>query len=133
MKKDNKKQTAKSKREAKKVATLQSLETLAEQDTKSLVIGMDLGDRTSAYCIRTLGQEIILEGAVATKMEAILEAFQNLRRQRVVIETGTHSRWIAQLLELMGHEVIVGNARKLKLISETQRVPEPRASSRPSF
>jgi len=111
MKNDNKKETAKSKREAKKVASLQSLEGLAERDAKSLVMGMDLGDRKSAYCIRTLGQEIILEGTVATKADAILDAFKNLRRQRVVIGTGTHSRWISQLLELMGHEVIVGNTR----------------------
>ena len=121
MKKDNKKETAKSKREAKKVASLQSLAGLAERDAKSLVIGIDVGDRTSAYCIRTLGQEVVLEGAVATKAEAIVEAFQGLRRQRVVIETGTHSRWIAQLLDLLGHEVIVGNARKLKLISENNQ------------
>jgi transposase len=121
MKKDNKKETAKSKREAKKVADLQSLDGLKQRDAKSLVIGMDLGDRSSAYCIRTLGQEIVLEGTVATKADAIMTAFQGLRRQRVVIETGTHSRWIAQLLELLGHEVIVGNARKLKLISENNR------------
>jgi transposase len=118
MKKDNKNETVKSKREAKKVASLLSLDGLGERDAISLVIGMDLGDRTSAYCVRTLGQEIIVEGTVATKAEAILDAFKNLRRQRVVIETGTHSRWIAQLLKLMGHEVIVANARKLKLISE---------------
>ena len=120
MKKDNK-ETSKSKREAKKVASLQTLQGLTARDAKSLVIGMDLGDRTSAYCVRTLGQEIVLEGAVATKAEALVEAFRDLRRQRVVIETGTHSRWIAQLLELMGHEVIVGNARKLKLISENNQ------------
>jgi transposase len=121
MKKDSNKQTAKSKREAKKVASLQSFEGLAERDAKSLVIGIDLGDRTSAYCIRTVGQEIILEGTVATKADAIVKAFQGLRRQRVVIETGTHSRWIAQLLELLGQEVIVGNARKMKLISENHQ------------
>jgi hypothetical protein len=85
MKKDSKKQTAKSKRETKKVTDMQSLERLAERDAKSLVIGVDVGDRTSAYCIRTLGQEIVLEGAVATSAEAILAAFQGLKRQRVVI------------------------------------------------
>jgi transposase len=121
MKKDNKKQTAKTKRESEKVARLLSLEGLAERDAKSLVIGMDLGDRSSTYCVRTLGQEILIEGTVATKAEAVVDAFKSLRRQRVVMETGTHSRWMAQLLDLMGHEVIVGNARKLKLISENNQ------------
>lgn len=121
MKKDSKKETAKSRREAKKVARLQSLEGLADREAKSLVIGMDVGDRTSAYCVRTQGQEVVVEGTVETKAEAILAAFQDLKRQRVVIETGTHSRWMAQLLELLGHEVIVGNARKLKMISENNQ------------
>jgi transposase len=39
----------------------------------------------------------------------------------VVIETGTHSRWIAELAGLCGHEVIVADARKLKLISENNQ------------
>ena len=102
MKKDSKKETAKSKREGKKVASLESVERLAERDAMSLVIGIDVGDRASAYCVRTLGQEIIFEGSVATKADAILETFKSLRRQRVVMETGTHSRWMARLLELMG-------------------------------
>lgn len=121
MKKDSKKQTAKNKREGQRAVEQRSLEALWERDTKSLVIGLDLGDLTSAYCIRTMGQEIVLEGVIATKAEAILAAFEGFKRQLVVIETGTHSRWIAQLLELLGQEVIVGNARKLKMISENNQ------------
>ncbi len=122
MKKNNKKETLKSKRETKKVAELEAGEApLVEREANTLVIGIDLGDRTSAYCVRTLGQHIVKEATVATTAPAILEAFQGLRRQRIAIETGTHSRWVAQLLELMGHEVIVANARKLKLISENNQ------------
>src|SRR5437660_12749085 len=114
MKKNSKNETMKSKRETKKVAELEaSWMSLNEREANTLVIGIDLGDRTSAYCVRTLGQQIVKEATVATTATAMLEAFQGLR-QRVVIETGTHSRWVAQLLELMGHEVIVANARKLK-------------------
>src|SRR5204863_9596946 len=120
MKKHTKNETTKSKRETKKVAELESA-GVAEREANTLVIGIDLGDRTSAYCIPTLGQQIVKEGTVATTATAILEEFQGLRRQRVVIETGTHSRWVAQLLDLMGHEVIVANARKLKLISENNQ------------
>ena len=61
------------------------------------------------------------EGVVATKAEAIVEAFQGCGGNVMVMETGTHSRWVAQLLQLMGHEVIVANARKLKLISENNQ------------
>jgi transposase len=34
----------------------------------------------------------------------------------VVLETGTHARWVAELLESLGHEVIVANAREVRLI-----------------
>ena len=122
MKKDSKKDTSKSKRETKKVAELEQLQAgLAEREANTLVIGIDLGDRTSTYCVRALGQQIVTEGTVATTAVAMLETFRPLLRQRVVIETGTHSRWVAQLLERMGHEVIVANARKLKLISENNQ------------
>ena len=122
MKKNSKKETRKSKRETKNVAELQAVQAgLAAREAQTLVIGIDLGDRTSAYCVRTMDQQQVMEGAVATTARAMLEAFQPLRRQRMVMETGTHSRWVAQLLEMMGHEVIVANARKLKLISENNQ------------
>jgi len=92
MKKGSKKATSKSKRETKKVAELQQVQVgLAEREANTLVIGIDLGDRTSTYCVRTLGQEVVLEGSVATTAVAMFEAFRPLRRQRMVIETGTHS------------------------------------------
>jgi transposase len=42
-------------------------------------------------------------------------------RARVAIEVGTHSRWVAQLLETLGHEVIVANPRQMKLITQSRR------------
>ncbi len=35
---------------------------------------------------------------------------------RIAIETGTHSPWVSRLLEECGHEVLVANARKVRLI-----------------
>jgi len=94
---------------------------LNEREAASLVIGIDVGDRASTYCVRGMDQQVALEGVVTTKPAAVVEAFGSLRRQRMVLETGTHSPWMARLLEVMGHEVIVGNARKLKLISENNQ------------
>src|SRR6266487_6084865 len=120
MKKHTKNETRKCQRETKKVAELETA-GWSEREANTLVIGIDLGDRSSSYCVRTLGQQIVREATVATTATAILKEFQGLRRQRIVIETGTHSRWVAHLLEMMGHEVIVANARKLKLISENNQ------------
>jgi len=40
---------------------------------------------------------------------------------RIAIETGTHSPWVSRLLEGCGHEVLVANARKLRLIYSNKR------------
>ena len=40
---------------------------------------------------------------------------------RVVMEAGTHSPWVSRLLEGLGHRVIVANARKVRLIYESDR------------
>ena len=35
---------------------------------------------------------------------------------RIAIETGTHSPWVSRLLEGCGHEVLVANSRKVRLV-----------------
>ena len=40
---------------------------------------------------------------------------------RIAIETGTHSPWASRVLEECGHEVLVANARKLRLIYANKR------------
>ena len=125
MKKSSKNREQKAQREAKAVQQHQTalrLSALSEREPNSLVMGIDLGDRTSSYCVRTRAdRQVVIEGVVATSAPAMLELLAGLRRQMMVLETGTHSRWVAQLLELMGQEVIVANARKLKLISENNQ------------
>lgn len=112
MKKNSKKQVK---------ATIAQFAALRQREADSLVIGIDLGDRYSQYCVRTRTQEVLVEGSVETKPEKIAEWLQGLKRQRIVIETGTHSRWMAELMGLLGHEVIVGNSRKLKLITQNDQ------------
>jgi transposase len=122
MKKDNK-QIAKSKREAKKVEELElGQNELTAREANTLVIGIDLGDVDSAYCARRRAdQEIVGEATVKTTVAGMHNVFSQVKRQRFVIETGTHSRWVAELLQTIGHDVIVANARKLKLISENNQ------------
>jgi transposase len=40
---------------------------------------------------------------------------------RVALEVGTHSPWVSRQLESYGHEVIVANAHKVKLITQSVR------------
>ena len=42
-------------------------------------------------------------------------------RSRIALDTGTHSPWVSRLLGELGHEVIVANARKVRLIGESRK------------
>jgi hypothetical protein len=74
--------------------------------------------------IDTDSGEVIEEGRLRTTPEALRRRFASQRPMRIAIETGTHSPWVSRLLEECGHEVLVANSRKLRLIYA-------RASERP--
>ena len=82
-----------------------------------MTIGLDLGDKTSRYCVLGDKGEVLSEGAVATTKKAMTEKFAGARRCRVAMEVGTHSPWLSLLLTALGFEVIVANARQVQLIS----------------
>ena len=84
-----------------------------------ITIGMDLGDKTSRYCVLDDQGDIVGEGGVATTRKALAEKFGGLGRCRMAMEVGTHSPWVSRLLAALGHEVIVANARRVRLISES--------------
>ena len=86
-----------------------------------LTIGLDLGDRNSWYCVLDETGQIQLEQRVGTNAKALREVFGAKPRSRIALETGTHSPWISRLLSELGHEVIVANARKVRLIGESRK------------
>ena len=49
------------------------------------------------------------------------QVFGSMPRCRVAMETGTHSPWVSRLLAALGHEVIVGHAQKVRLITKSRR------------
>jgi len=82
---------------------------------------LDLGDRWSWYCVLDEAGKIRLEQRVSTTSKAMGEVFGALPRSRIALEIGTHSPWISRLLSELGHEVIVANARKVRLIAESRK------------
>jgi transposase len=86
-----------------------------------LTIGLDLGDRNSWYCVLDEAGQIQMEQRVRTNAKALSEIFGGMPRSRIALETGTHSPWISRLLSELGHEVIVANARKVRLIGESRK------------
>ena len=64
---------------------------------------------------------MLLEASVGTTKKAMTQVFATMKPCRVAIEVGTHSPWVSRLLKSFGHEVIVANARQVRLISNSSR------------
>lgn len=92
----------------------------------NMTIGIDLGDEYSAVCVLDEAGEIVEESRIRTTRQAFARRFTDSRDTCVVMESGTHSRWAAALLEEQGYGVIVANARRLRMIfaneNKTDRV-----------
>jgi len=88
---------------------------------QKLTVGLDLGDRNSWYCVLDESGQIQREQRVRTNAKGLREVFGELPHSRIALEIGTHSPWISRLLSELGHEVIVANARKVRLIGESRK------------
>src|SRR5262252_2511573 len=88
---------------------------------KKYTVGLDLGDRWSWYCVLDEGGEVVFEQKLSTTPKALREVFGAMPHSRVAMETGTHSPWVSRLMKELGHEVIVAQARKVRLIGESRK------------
>ncbi len=89
-----------------------------------MTAGLDLGDKYSYLClIDTVSGEVIEEGRLRTTPEALRRRFSSEQQPlRIAIEAGTHSPWVSRVLEQeCGHEVLVANPRKTRLIYSNKR------------
>jgi len=87
------------------------------RDGITAVVGVDVGDDWSHICAVDLATgEVLVEGRVRTRREALRARFAAMPAARVALEVGTHSRWMQALLLSLGHEVVVADARKLRMI-----------------
>ena len=82
-----------------------------------LTVGLDLGDRSSRYCILNEAGEKASEDQLPTTKTGLDSIFAKMAPCRIALEVGTHSPWVSRQLAAMGHEVIVANPRKVRLIT----------------
>ena len=94
----------------------------SKEHPPQVTAGVDLGDKYSYLCLLDSGSgETIEEGRLRTTPEAFRRRFSSEQPIRIAIEAGTHSPWVSRVLEECGHEVLVANARKLRLIYSNKR------------
>ena len=86
-----------------------------------MTIGIDLGDVWSHYCTLNEDGEVVDRGRFRTTPSGVEKWFTDLAKARIAMEAGTHSIWVSEQLQEMGHEVIVANVRELRAISHSDR------------
>jgi len=87
------------------------------------VLGFDVGDKRSTIALLDAETgELRNPPSVGTDRKSVEKLFRGLpRRTRVVLETGTHSGWIAALGRRLGLEVVVADARRLDAVTKNVR------------
>ena len=105
---------------------MKKISTVAVQQSRNvsqpqLTIGLDLGDRTSWYCVLDEAGTIVLEQKLGTTPKAMKEVFGGMPGCRIALETGMHSPWVSRALSEWGHEVIVAHAGRVRLIGESRK------------
>ena len=84
---------------------------------KKVTAGLDLGDKYTYLCLlETDSGEVLEEGRVRTTPEGFARRFDSAETLKVALEVGTHSPWVSRLLKECGHEVVVANPRRTRLI-----------------
>src|SRR4030095_5002711 len=110
----------------KRRPAMKKVSTVATKQSRNisrqrLTIGLDLGDRSSWYCVLDATGEIVLEQKLRTTPKAMQEVLGGMPRCRIALETGMHSPWVSRVLSELGHEVIVAHARNVRLIRESRK------------
>ena len=72
----------------KKISTAAALK-MEKVEGEKLTIGLDLGDRSSWYCVLNETGEVVLERKLATPPKAMKEVLGGMPRSRIALETDT--------------------------------------------
>jgi transposase len=83
--------------------------------------GIDVAMKSSAVCILDDRGAVLLEQAVSTDEVGLGSVLRDRRRMRCVLEAGPLAEWLSRLIEQMGHEAVVIDARKAKGVIRTKK------------
>ena len=102
--------------------------TVSHRPGYQAVVGLDVGDRQTHYCVMDLDGGLTTEGAMATREASLRMQFEGKVRMRIALEAGAHSPWISPLLVEWGHDVIVAKPRNAHNFHEQFEERSPRSN-----
>ncbi len=91
-----------------------------------ITVGLDMGDKNHSICVLDPEGTVMERAVVANTAAAVRQRFGGLAPCLVALEAGTHSGWVSRVLEELGHEVLVGNPRKLRVIWDSDEKGDAR-------
>src|SRR5258708_40201193 len=91
-----------------------------------LTIGIDVSDRSSCYCYLNRAGEVCGEGKLPSTPEAFRQHFGGMARAVIALEAGTHSGGMSALRRECGHEAIMADPGRLRLLTKSNNKNDPR-------
>ena len=90
-------------------------------------LGIDLSDKTANFCRMTADSGVVAEGKVALTAAKVAELWRTHGDVDVIVlESGTPSTWVQDLLTTLGARVIVADPRKLQAVTASVRKSDER-------
>jgi len=92
-------------------------------------IGLDVHQRETQVCIRT-PEGVVTEHRLPTTRARLTGYFAPLPPSRLLLESSTESEWVAQLLEGLGHTVLVADPSFAPMYGRRRRTKTDRRDAR---
>jgi transposase len=83
--------------------------------------GIDLGVKSSTYCLVDEQGEVVDEGEVTMDKECLKRVFGSKEPMPMVVEACPMAEWVCQYLEELGHEAVIIDARQAKAVIHSKR------------
>ena len=88
---------------------------------RGMTVGIDLSDQYASLCLLDAEGEVLEESRLRVSEAAFARRFASMEACRIVLEVGTHSPWVSRQLASLGHEVVVANPGRVRLIADSLR------------
>ena len=75
----------------------------------------------TASQIRIIADDGTTDCRIPTTRDRLQTTFEGRERMRILLEAATESEWVAQLLEALGHEVVVADPNYTRMYGERSR------------